>query len=126
MTRISRRLIPVVLALTALAAACGGENPYQAARSAETAPISTDAGSGEGLADNVFLPEDKNVSDCVGTMERPGCGSKSKGGWHMFFVFTAIILGLGVIGWRLSVGIRRRDAVVNAPAPDDSGWAKKA
>lgn len=125
MTRISRILAPALVALASLTAACGGENPYQAAKSAETAPANTDAASGDGIADNEFIPEGQNLSDCVGTVERPDCGTKSKGGLHMWLVFAAIILGLGVVGWRLSVSIRRRDAVVNVAPADDNGWSKQ-
>jgi len=97
-------------------AGCGGENPYDAARNAGDAPVTTvvaDIGNGDTLANNDFLPEGQNVSDCVGTVERPNCGSSSKGGWRMTLVFIVLIGGLGFIGWRIALQIRARDAVVN-------------
>lgn len=121
MSRFTRLLVPALAALASVTAACGGENPFDAARSAETAVPQTTVGTG--VENNVFLPEGQNVSDCVGTVERPNCGSKSKGGLHMNLVFAVLILGLGVIGWRISVSIRRRDAIVNAVPSDGSGWA---
>jgi len=62
---------------------------------------------------NEFLPERENVSDCIGAVERPNCGSKSKGGWRMYLTFGVLIAGMSFIGWRVVRGVRARDAVVN-------------
>ena len=67
---------------------------------------------------NVYTPEDANISSCVGTMERPDCGSKSKGGWRMYLTFAVLMSGMGFIGWRIARSIRQRDAVVNAGTED--------
>ncbi len=67
---------------------------------------------------NVFLPEDANVSSCVGTLERADCGSKSKGGWRMYLTFAVLLSGMGFIGVRIARSIRARDAVVNAGTED--------
>lgn len=53
-----------------------------------------------------FIPEETNLSDCVGLVEKPGCGSKARGGWGQTGVFIALAAGLGIIGWRISVGVR--------------------
>ena len=107
-------LLPLTLGL----AACSGDGPFQS--SDDTAvDVTTDAPPATGIATNEFLPEDQNISDCVGTNERPGCGSKSKGGLHLYLVFAALIGGVGFIAWRVSIGIRARDAVVNDIGNDD-------
>ena len=100
--------------LAMLTAGCGGQNPYQAAESAN----SVDAGTGN-PADtvgegNVFTPEAQNVTSCVGTLERPDCGSKSKGGWRMYLTFAVLIGGLSFVGWRIVKGVRPRSAAVAA------------
>ncbi len=122
-------MVPVTFALVltagaALATGCSGENPYQAAKNATTTTVaeSTNDGSATGgsvVGDNPFLP-DRNISDCVGTMERPDCGSPEKGTKGTYFTFAALILGLGFIFWRISIGVRKRDAVMNAePEPQE-------
>ncbi|MDO8363426.1 MAG: hypothetical protein Q7V88_11060 [Actinomycetota bacterium] len=138
MTRLFRPLAVALVGLCSLAAGCGGQNPYQATEAANNATVpttldisgtdtgsatdtgnATDTGSAtdEGLGNNVFLPERENASDCFGAVERPNCGAKSKGGWHMYLTFAVLIGGLGFVGFRVAVGIRRRDAVVNDVGP---------
>jgi len=149
MTRVTTLLLRGSLGLLPLGlglAACSGDGPFQAADDTAVVTTAVDAPPATGIGANDFLPEDKNISDCVGTVERPGCGSKSKGGLHLYLVFAALFGGVGFIAWRVSIGIRARDAVVNdlsalepansqparsapadvpapapAPAPDDDG-----
>jgi hypothetical protein len=109
--RLAVMAIAATLGLGALAG-CGGDNPYQAAESANTVATTTNADIG----DNDFLPEDENLSSCIGTLQRPDCGSKSKGGWRMYLTFAVLMSGMAFIGWRITKGVRARDRVVNAPA----------
>jgi hypothetical protein len=59
---------------------------------------------------NEFLPEDRNLSDCISAIPKPGCGSDARGGWHQTLVFVAIMLGLVLIVWRIVAGARRAKA----------------
>ena len=79
----------------------------------KTDAATADTADGTGLANNDFIPDAQNVSSCVGTNEGPNCGSKAKGGLHLYLVFAALAGGVGFIGWRVSRSIRARDAVVN-------------
>ena len=75
-----------------------------------------------------FYPEDNNLSDCLGLVERPGCGSEARGGWRQTAVFVVLAIGMGLIFWRISVGVRRNraalsdtgDADTSAADPEDS------
>ena len=75
-----------------------------------------------------FYPEDNNLSDCLGLVERPGCGSEARGGWRQTAVFVALAAGMGVIFWRVSVGVRRNRAALptassehdDTPDPNDA------
>jgi hypothetical protein len=60
--------------------------------------------------ENVFLPDDTtvNVTECISSVQRPGCGSRERGGWRQGLVFGVIVVGLIAIGARLVIGIRRR------------------
>ncbi len=114
MSRWSRCLLPVMCAL-ALSAGCSGPNPYQAAASASTTTQLDTGDVGAGVGSNDFIP-DKNLSDCVGTLERPNCGSSAKGGRGTYLTFLVLILGLAFIFWRIARGVKARDRIANKPA----------
>ncbi|MDO8389409.1 MAG: hypothetical protein Q7V57_02890 [Actinomycetota bacterium] len=126
MTRVTHLLLRGGLGLLPLGlaiAGCSGDGPFQSSDDTAVVTVADDTASttpATGIAANEFLPEDQNISDCVGTNERPGCGSRSKGGLHLYLVFAALFGGVGFIAWRVSIGIRARDAVMNA-TPDDQG-----
>jgi hypothetical protein len=61
-----------------------------------------------------FLPDDANLSDCIGLVERPGCGSEARGGIGQTAVFVALVAGLGLIFWRITAGVRRNRAAIDA------------
>ncbi|NKB41867.1 MAG: hypothetical protein GKR86_12675 [Ilumatobacter sp.] len=52
-----------------------------------------------------FYPEDSNLSDCVGLVERPGCGSESRGGWRQTLILLAIFGGLTVVFGNIARGV---------------------
>jgi hypothetical protein len=56
---------------------------------------------------NPFLPEERDLTVCVGTLERPGCGSEARGGWHQNLVAIAMVGGLLLVFGRIAWGIRR-------------------
>jgi hypothetical protein len=75
-----------------------------------TVPPPTESSSSGPTATNDLLPENNNVDDCVGTVERANCGSRTRADGHTYLVFLALALGLGFIGWRIARGVRARDA----------------
>ena len=113
-------LVVVPLGLLPLAG-CSGDNPFQAA--ADTAAVdvgSVDAGAvdvtvagGVGAEDNSFIPEGQSRSDCVGTLPQPNCGGPDRGTRGAYLTMFALLLGVGFIAWRVSIGIRARDKIVN-------------
>ena len=56
---------------------------------------------------NPFLPESADLTSCVGTLQRPGCGSRERGGWHQDLVAVAMIGGLLIIFGRVAWGVAR-------------------
>jgi hypothetical protein len=62
--------------------------------------------------DNEFIPEDRNLSECISAVPKPGCGSKERGGWRQALVFAVVVAGLLVIAVRIGVAIRRRDCAL--------------
>jgi hypothetical protein len=77
----------------------------------------TDPGDPPPVTINEFFPTDRSLGDCLSALPKPGCGSEARGGMHQTAVFGAMVLGLGVIGTRIVVGIRRRDRE-NLPLDD--------
>ncbi len=117
MRRTRALALSLAVAAGALTSGCSGDNPYEAGKAAQTAqttPANTAPGQAAGDDENVFLPTDQDVTDCVGTVELPNCGSKEKGGWRMYLVMAVLVAGVAFIAWRVARLVRRRDAVVNA------------
>ena len=51
--------------------------------------------------ENVFLPEDEALDECVSALPPPTCGSEARGGWRQTLIFVAIGAGLAFIVWRI-------------------------
>ena len=56
---------------------------------------------------NPFLPENEDLTTCVGMLERPGCGSEARGGLHQNLVAIAMMSGLVIVFGRVAWGVRR-------------------
>lgn len=69
---------------------------------------------------NPFLPEDANLTDCVGMLQRPGCGSESRGGWHQNAVAIVMVAGLLLVFGRVAWGVRRSQKQMAADTTDSS------
>ena len=60
---------------------------------------------------NDFIPEERDLSDCISAIPKPGCGSEAKGGWRQMLVFGLVISGVSFIGWRIVAGARKNQPV---------------
>ena len=90
-----------------------GPAPAAVAAPAEPSPPTTTvvadlAGSPTAVVDNDFIPEDRDLSECISALPRPGCGSKAHGGWRQTLVFVLVVAGLAFIGWRIIRAARRK------------------
>jgi hypothetical protein len=65
---------------------------------------------------NDLIPENNDVSNCVGTVEQANCGSKARADGHTYLVFVALAAGMGFIGWRIARGVKARDRA-HQPVP---------
>lgn len=84
-----------------------GEPPAVASVGALAAaddPVGTDTTTDEA---NPFLPDERDLTDCVGLVERPGCGSESRGGLHQNLVAIAMVGGLLIVFGRIAWSVRR-------------------
>ncbi len=110
--------ILIVVATVVGAMSLGPHVATVAASSTQPVPVSTDDVPVDTA--NPFLPENVDLTACVGTLQRPGCGSRERGGWHQYLVAIAMIGGLLIIFGRVGWGVarnRRRDADDIASAP---------
>jgi len=64
---------------------------------------------------NDLIPVDRNLEDCVGLLPRPNCGAERKADAHMYLAFAVLMLGMAFIGWRIVVGVRKRDREAQPP-----------
>jgi len=65
-----------------------------------------------------FLPEERDLSDCVGLVERPGCGSEERGGALLNVVFVLVMGGMAFIFWRIIIGVRKNRAELDRTTVD--------
>ena len=63
---------------------------------------------------NEFLPTDRDLSECLSALPRPGCGSEARGGWRQTAIFVAMLGGLTFIAWRIIASSRRARAALAA------------
>jgi hypothetical protein len=111
-----------VVAAAALAIAVAV--PRAVAASDEVPDGSSGSGSGRAamapppVTVNEFIPEDRDLSDCLSAVPKPGCGSEARGGWRQGVVFGLVAVGMIGIGARIVVAVRRRDAATLAASAD--------
>lgn len=99
------------IALAGVPVIAPSANPPRAAPTTSQPPVVTD---------NEFLPENRDITDCVSAVPKPGCGSKARGGWRQGLVALALLAGLCFIGWRIAKGVRRpARSHPGTPAPAD-------
>lgn len=66
---------------------------------------------------------DRQLSDCLGTLERPGCGSESRGGPYQLILFMVMMAAFAFIAWRVWRSARQaRAGGVREPSsgPDET------
>jgi hypothetical protein len=104
-------LVGLVFAVVALGATGAAEVAGAAAPPTTQAPVSTVPTS----TLNDFIPTERDLSDCISAVQKPGCGSESRSDYHQMLVFAVLIGGMGVIAWRVVVGARRNRAAADEP-----------
>jgi hypothetical protein len=83
-----------------------------------TATSDDPSGTPPPVTANPFLPEDRDVTDCISALPKPGCGSEERGGWRQGLILVAVLGGLAVIAWRIIAGVRRGTASPSARDDD--------
>jgi hypothetical protein len=81
-TRRLVRALGVAAAVVVLAAALGLLGGTADPAGAVPPPVTTvpAAAGGDVVVDNDFIPENRNLSECVSALPKPGCGSSARGG----------------------------------------------
>lgn len=104
-------LVSLVLAVVTFGVAGPAGVVVAAAPPTTDAPVSTVPVS----TLNDFIPEERDLSDCISAVQKPGCGSESRSDYHQMLVFAALIGGMGLIAWRVVVGARRNRQEIDHP-----------
>jgi hypothetical protein len=116
--RVTRRWeLGVAIAAVAMAAMAVASAAGPLASAAATAPTTTIVSNVGPVATNDLLPESNDLGNCVGTAESANCGSRARADGHTYLVFVALAAGLAFIGWRISRGVRARDAAAAETEP---------
>jgi len=105
-----RRFVGLVSLLVVVALGVGAlrsPGPTDVTVASPPATTTLAAASSTTVFDNPFLPDERNLSDCISAVPKPGCGSKARGGWRQTLVFAVMALGLLGIAWRIATGLRR-------------------
>lgn len=120
--RLRSRVLAVALAtLVALAASlaspgawgpAGASPDDPAAPTTLAAPAAPPAASSSTVVENVFLPAERDLSECISAVPKPGCGSEAHGGWRQGLILAVLVAGLAFIAWRVIRSARR-----NRPGP---------
>lgn len=67
---------------------------------------------------NPFLPEQRDLTECIGLLQRPGCGSEARGGLGQTLVAILMIGGLVLIFGRVAWGLRRNRRQLEDPSAE--------
>lgn len=115
--RTARGILPILVALLVATVLAGpaGTTTGTASVLASTPDDSTIPP----VTANDFLPEERDVTDCIGVLERPGCGSESRGGWRQLLVFGLLAGALVVVFTKITLGVRRGRSDERPGTPPD-------
>ena len=98
-------MVRILVALTVvLVALVGSPIPANASSGDEPEPVPTEVPV---VTANPFLPEEADLTSCIGMLQRPGCGSEERGGWHQYAVAAVMVGGLAIIFGRVAWGVAR-------------------
>lgn len=86
-------MVRILIAVTMVAGAWAITADQVGAAAPDTIPVTTDDITVDTA--NPFLPDDEDLTACIGMLERPGCGSEERGGWRQYAV--AIVMGGGLL-----------------------------
>jgi hypothetical protein len=109
------RILFALILVSAIASA-GPNHPRVDASGVQAAPNGTDDIPIDTV--NPFLPDEQDLTTCVGSLERPGCGSSARGGWHQDLVAIAMVGGLFIVFGRVFWGVVRNRRRMLGPNED--------
>jgi len=107
--------VPVRVVLVSLLLSFGAVGHVATASALEPGTSGTTVDTVPTSTLNEFIPEERDLSDCISAVQKPGCGSESRSDYHMWLVFTVLIAGMALIAWRVVVGVRQNRAAIDGP-----------
>lgn len=118
--RVLLALVVAALGVTVIAPAVGAASPTTppAPTQDQEPPTTPSDDTVPTVTVNEFLPTDRDLSECLSALPRPGCGSEARGGWRQTAIFVAMLGGLAFIAWRIIASSRRARAAMAAAADD--------
>ena len=111
-------LVVAALGVTLIAPPVGAASPTAPPAPTQDEPVAPTDDTVPTVTVNEFLPRDRDLSECLSALPRPGCGSEARGGWRQTAIFVAMLGGLAFIAWRIIASSRRARAALAAAADD--------
>jgi hypothetical protein len=62
---------------------------------------------------NEFIPEDRDLTECISALPRPGCGSEARTSWEQGALLVVLVVALAFIAWRVVRAVRRSNSVAH-------------
>ncbi len=109
-------LAPILALIVLLGSAVAVSGPAGAAAQPEpapAAPATTAPPTVPVVTANEFLPSERDLTDCVGVLEKPGCGSQARGGTAITVVFILMLLAMVLIFVRIAIGVRQNRRAID-------------
>jgi hypothetical protein len=105
--------VATILALIVFFGSSVGGGAAALAASTPAPPPTAPPATAPVVTANEFLPTDRDRSDCVGVLEKPGCGSQARGGTAITVVFIIMLLAMVLIFARIAVGVRQNRRAID-------------
>lgn len=72
---------------------------------------------------NEFIPENRDLSECISALPEPDCGSEARGGSRQLLIFGLVVLSMILIGARIAYGVHKGRTELDKPtvAEDTTG-----
>lgn len=107
-TAVLSMIAMAILAMTSLTLAPFG-NLASASAPPSTVETTLPPNTQPPISANDFIPDERDLTSCIGVLERPGCGSESRGGWRQTLVFGALFVGLVIVFGNVARGVHKRN-----------------
>lgn len=116
---IGAMIVPLTLTVSPIAPALAASGAVAMSSDTSVEQSNDTTVNGPDATTNDFLDLERSLTECISSNPPPGCGRTptspgDRGGWQQLVLFGVMMSGIGVIFWRVSRAVRRRDAIAHS------------